>query len=65
MQAENACFSRDNRIIDIKIRDFRLQQKDIILETNIVERIGTLGKMKSIYLRDPDGNLIELSSYDI
>ncbi len=25
MQAENACFSRDNRIIDIKIRDFRIQ----------------------------------------
>ena len=44
---------------------YDLQQKDIILETNIVERIGALGKMKSIYLRDPDGNLIELSSYDI
>lgn len=29
----------------------------------IVERTGARGKMRSIYLRDPDGNLIELSSY--
>ena len=29
------------------------------------DRIGALGKMRSVYLRDPDGNLLELSSYDI
>ncbi len=28
-----------------------------------VERIGALGPMRSLYLRDPDGNLIELSNY--
>jgi len=26
-------------------------------------RTGTFGKMTSVYLRDPDGNLIELSQY--
>lgn len=41
-----------------------LTSKGINLETGIMERHGALGRMKSIYLRDPDGNLIELCSYD-
>jgi catechol 2,3-dioxygenase-like lactoylglutathione lyase family enzyme len=28
-----------------------------------VERTGALGTMRSIYLRDPDGNLIEIANY--
>lgn len=28
-----------------------------------VEKTGALGPMESIYLRDPDGNLIEISKY--
>lgn len=28
-----------------------------------VARTGALGPIRSVYLRDPDGNLIELSSY--
>ena len=28
-----------------------------------VERTGALGPMRSVYLRDPDDNLIELSHY--
>lgn len=28
-----------------------------------VERTGALGPVRSIYLRDPDGNLIEVSNY--
>ena len=33
------------------------------IELGIVPRTGALGPMDSIYLRDPDGNLIELSVY--
>lgn len=29
-----------------------------------VDRAGALGVVRSVYIRDPDGNLIELSSYD-
>ena len=28
-----------------------------------VERDGALGPMQSIYFRDPDGNLVEVSHY--
>lgn len=40
-----------------------LQKKGIKIEEGIVERTGANGKIKSIYLRDPDLNLIELSNY--
>lgn len=29
-----------------------------------VTRTGALGEMNSVYLRDPDGNLVEVSTYD-
>jgi catechol 2,3-dioxygenase-like lactoylglutathione lyase family enzyme len=35
----------------------------VAIELGPVERIGAAGKMRSIYLRDPDGNLIEVSNY--
>ncbi|MER6513489.1 VOC family protein [Nonomuraea sp. NPDC001636] len=33
------------------------------IEEGPVERTGALGPIRSVYLRDPDGNLIELSNY--
>lgn len=41
----------------------QLQAQGITPETGIVERTGAVGKIRSIYLRDPDANLIELSNY--
>ncbi|HWK80819.1 MAG TPA: VOC family protein [Thermomicrobiales bacterium] len=32
-------------------------------ELGPVERTGALGPIRSLYLRDPDGNLLELSNY--
>jgi catechol 2,3-dioxygenase-like lactoylglutathione lyase family enzyme len=39
--------------------------KDIKIIEGIVNRTGANGKIKSLYINDPDGNLIELSNYEI
>lgn len=36
---------------------------DVEIICGPVERSGALGPITSVYLRDPDGNLIELSNY--
>jgi catechol 2,3-dioxygenase-like lactoylglutathione lyase family enzyme len=35
----------------------------IAIDTGPVARRGALGAMRSIYLRDPDGNLVEVCEY--
>ena len=39
-----------------------LTHQGIPLESKVVQRTGAQGAIRSIYLRDPDGNLIELSN---
>ncbi|MEG2634545.1 MAG: VOC family protein [Oscillospiraceae bacterium] len=41
----------------------KLAESGIYTELGVVRRTGVRGGMSSIYLRDPDGNLIELCSY--
>ncbi|MGP1506079.1 MAG: VOC family protein [Campylobacter sp.] len=40
-----------------------LEATGIAVEQGIVPRTGALGTISSIYVRDPDGNLIEISRY--
>ena len=41
-----------------------LQEKHIEIIDGIVDRTGAMGKIRSIYFRDPDKNLIEVSNYE-
>jgi catechol 2,3-dioxygenase-like lactoylglutathione lyase family enzyme len=40
-----------------------LNQCGIPMETDRIQRTGALGSITSIYIRDPDGNLLEISTY--
>lgn len=40
------------------------KQKKIPIALGPVTKYGSKGRMTSIYVRDPDGNLVEISSYD-
>jgi catechol 2,3-dioxygenase-like lactoylglutathione lyase family enzyme len=41
-----------------------LRAASIEIEAGPVVRRGALGAMRSIYFRDPDGNLVEVSEYE-
>jgi catechol 2,3-dioxygenase-like lactoylglutathione lyase family enzyme len=40
-----------------------LQREQIAIEAGPVARRGALGALRSVYFRDPDGNLVEVSEY--
>ncbi|SEW28558.1 Catechol 2,3-dioxygenase [Chitinophaga sp. YR573] len=42
-----------------------LRSKNIPVIEGIVERTGATGKISSVYFRDPDQNLIEVSNYHL
>jgi catechol 2,3-dioxygenase-like lactoylglutathione lyase family enzyme len=42
----------------------RLKAHDVAIELGPVAREGALGKMTSVYFRDPDENLVEVARYD-
>lgn len=54
------CLVTSKKITKIKRK---LQKMGVKIEFGIVGRSGALGIMKSVYLRDPDGNLVEIASY--
>ena len=60
MGSADLCFIAETKLEDIALE---LKQKDIEIVEGIVERTGATGKIRSIYFRDPDFNLIEVSNY--
>ena len=49
---------------DVSIADWRahLAASDVAVEDGPVRRTGATGPILSLYLRDPDGNLLEISN---
>ncbi|MCO4847924.1 MAG: VOC family protein [Yoonia sp.] len=54
------CLIAETKLDDVILE---LQFKGIPIEEGPVDRTGAEGKIRSIYLRDPDANLIEISNY--
>lgn len=54
------CFIAETNIGEV-LEELKLKNIEIV--EGIVERTGALGKIKSVYFRDPDLNLIEVSNY--
>lgn len=52
-------------ITKVPLKEVLQHLKDCHVEilASLVKRTGALGEISSIYLRDPDGNLIEISNY--
>lgn len=42
----------------------RLDTRDVEIVTGPVERTGAVGPLTSVYVRDPDGNLVEIATYE-
>ncbi|MGO7037791.1 VOC family protein [Rhizobium acaciae] len=53
------CFIAETPLADV-IAD--LQAAGVLIEEGLVERTGATGRLRSVYFRDPDGNLIEVSN---
>ena len=58
--SSDLCFLVDESPGDLGAR---LDGLGVSIEIGPVARDGALGRITSYYLRDPDGNLVELSSY--
>ncbi|QYK67248.1 Virulence protein [Paenibacillus sp. S02] len=54
------CFITDVQLSDVI---FHLDSCGIPIEEGPVKRTGALAPITSVYIRDPDGNLIEISNY--
>jgi catechol 2,3-dioxygenase-like lactoylglutathione lyase family enzyme len=55
------CFVVEGELDDVVAH---LEAEGVPILEGPVARAGALGPMRSVYLRDPDGNLLELSVYD-
>jgi catechol 2,3-dioxygenase-like lactoylglutathione lyase family enzyme len=58
--SEDLCFIT---AIDLEKSVSHIESHGVEIIEGPIEKIGARGKMRSIYFRDPDGNLIEVSNY--
>jgi len=53
------CFVTDEPLVHVIAR---LELVNVPIEEGPVERTGAVGPLQSIYIRDPDGNLVEIAN---
>lgn len=53
------CFIAETQLADLIAH---LEALGVAIEEGPVERIGATGRLRSVYFRDPDGNLLEVSN---
>lgn len=56
------CFIAETALEEVRSE---LERLDVEIIEGPVERTGALGPIRSVYFRDPDGNLIEASNYSL
>ena len=54
------CFVTNTSIAEVAEH---IQAQGVAIEEGPVQRTGATGNIVSVYIRDPDGNLIEVSNY--
>jgi catechol 2,3-dioxygenase-like lactoylglutathione lyase family enzyme len=55
------CFVSESPLVDVIAE---LKANGVVIADGPVPKTGALGPMMSVYFRDPDGNLIEISNYE-
>ena len=58
--AIDLCFITEQPLEDVMTQ---LKAHGVVIIEGPVDKTGELGPMKSVYFRDPDGNLLEVSRY--
>ncbi len=58
--AIDLCFITENALEEVVAH---LKAQGVAIASGPVEKTGALGPMMSVYFRDPDGNLVEISRY--
>lgn len=58
------CFLiEDDSSLEDLVKGFQKEGVEVLEGEQVVNRTGANGPIRSVYVRDPDGNLIELSKY--
>jgi catechol 2,3-dioxygenase-like lactoylglutathione lyase family enzyme len=58
--AIDLCFITDTPLEEVRVH---LKNCGVAIESGIVPRTGAMGAIASLYIRDPDGNLLEIANY--
>jgi hypothetical protein len=52
------CFLVEDKVDDV-LKRLHKEGTEVLEGGQVVERTGARGKLRSVYIRDPDGNLVE------